>query len=125
AMETSAGVEYRLQTQESAQWYDTFRQQEADLRGNMQRVENFRIDLLHKQIKSELAKVRVTQGACKENRQVIACFDAEVPKDASQKIYLWVQDGWSLNESSFLAEARKANPDLPTLYLYIPARNRS
>ncbi|MDI3799288.1 hypothetical protein QK336_31590, partial [Pseudomonas aeruginosa] len=82
AMETSAGVEYRLQTQESAQWYDTFRQQEADLRGNMQRVENFRIDLLHKQIKSELAKVRVTQGACKENRQVIACFDAEVPKDA-------------------------------------------
>ncbi|MDI3799294.1 hypothetical protein QK336_31620, partial [Pseudomonas aeruginosa] len=31
----------------------------------------------------------------------------------------------SLNESSFLAEARKANPDLPTLYLYIPARNRS
>ncbi|HBO2840674.1 hypothetical protein IPC1288_08730 [Pseudomonas aeruginosa] len=125
AMETSAGVEYRLQTQESAQWYDTFRQQEADLRGNMQRVENFRIDLLHKQIKSELVKVRVTQGACKENRQVIACFDAEVPKDANQKIYLWVQDGWSLNESSFLAEARKANPDLPTLYLYIPARNRS
>lgn len=125
AMNTSAGVEYRLQTQESAQWYDTFRQQEADLRGNMQRVENYRIDLLHKQIKSELAKVRVTQGVSKEIRQVIACFDAEVPNDASQKIYLWVQDGWSLNEASFLAEARKANPDLPTIYLYIPARNRS
>src|SRR5690606_13878136 len=28
-METSVGAEYRLQTQESAQWYDTLRQEEA------------------------------------------------------------------------------------------------
>src|SRR5690625_4663488 len=38
AMDTTVGTEYRLQTQESSQWYDTLRQEEADLRGNMQRV---------------------------------------------------------------------------------------
>ncbi|MFW9674660.1 BREX system P-loop protein BrxC, partial [Vibrio parahaemolyticus] len=53
------------------------------------------------------------------------CFDSELPKDAAQKIYLWVQDGWSTSEASFHAEARGANPDLPTIYLFIPARNRS
>lgn len=125
AMQTAAGLEYRLQTQESSQWYDTFRQQEADLRGNLQRVENHRVDLLHDLIKKQLGQVRPTQGSSKEVRQVVTCFEAEVPSDASKKIYLWVQDGWSTTDASFLADARAANPDLPTIYLFIPARNRS
>jgi hypothetical protein len=41
-MNTSAGVEYRLQTLESQQWHDTFKQQQNDLRGNPQRLETFR-----------------------------------------------------------------------------------
>lgn len=125
AMQTGAGTEYRVQTQESAQWYDTFRQEEADLRGNMQRVENLREDLLHKKVRAELSKVRVTQGKTNEVRQVIPCFDAELPRDADEKVYAWVQDGWSLDENSFLTEARRAPTDSPTIYLYIPARNRS
>lgn len=125
AMQTAAGVEYRLQTQESAQWYDTFRQQEADLRGNLQRVDNQRVDLLHAFIKKQLGQVRLSQGVSNVARPITPCFDSELPKDAAQKIYLWVQDGWSTSEASFHAEARGANPDLPTIYLFIPARNRS
>lgn len=125
AMQTSSGTEYRLQTQESAQWYDTLRQQEADLRGNLQRVENIRVDLLHKELRSQIAKVRLIQGKCNEPRQVIACFDPELPKDASEKIYAWVQDGWALDEKSFTSEARSRNPSEPTIFIYVPARNRS
>ena len=125
AMQTSAGTEYRLQTQESGQWYDTFRTEEADLRGNIPRIENLRVDLLHAFIKKQIAQVRLTQGNCKEVRQVITSFDLELPRDANDKIYAWVQDGWSVDEKSFLTDARSSNPDLPTIYLYIPARNRS
>ena len=125
AMQTSSGTEYRLQTQESAQWYDTLRQQEADLRGNLQRVENIRVDLLHKELRSQIAKVRLIQGKCNEPRQVIACFEPELPKDASEKIYAWVQDGWALDEKSFTSEARSRNPSEPTIFIYVPARNRS
>lgn len=125
AMQTAAGVEYRLQTQESAQWYDTFRQQEADLRGNLQRVDNQRVDLLHAFIKKQLGQVRLSQGVSNVARPITPCFDSELPKDAAQKIYLWVQDGWGPTEASFHAVARGANPDLPTIYLFIPARNRS
>jgi hypothetical protein len=125
AMQTSSGTEYRLQTQESAQWYDTLRQQEADLRGNLQRVDNIRVDLLHKELRSQIAKVRLIQGKCNEPRQVIACFEPELPKDASEKIYAWVQDGWALDEKSFTSEARSRNPSEPTIFIYVPARNRS
>mgnify|MGYP003629453563 CR=1 FL=1 len=124
-METSIGTEYRLQTQESAQWYDTLRQEEADLRGNMQRVENIRVDMLHKELRGQVAKVRLTQGKCNEPRQVIPCFDPELPKDAKEKIYVWVQDGWGIDEKSFLTEARSRQSGEPTIFVFLPARNRS
>lgn len=125
AMQTTAGTEYRIQTQESAQWYDTFRQEEADLSGNLQRVENLRMDLVHKRVRQQLAQIRLTQGKTNEVRQLIPCFDTELPRDADKKIYVWVQDGWNCDEKSFLTESRKAHPDSPTIYVYIPARNRS
>lgn len=125
AMQTSVGTEYRLQTQESAQWYDTLRQEEADLRGNIQRVENIRVDLLHKAVRNDIGKIRLTQGKTNEARQVITSFDAELPRDANEKIYTWVQDGWSIDEKSFVSEARRRQPGEPTIFVFIPARNRS
>ena len=124
-MQTSIGTEYRLQTQESAQWYDTLRQEEADLRGNMQRIENIRVDLLHKELRRQVAQVRLTQGKCNEPRQVIPCFDPELPKDAKEKIYAWVQDGWAVQEKDFLADARSRQAGEPTIFVFVPARNRS
>ena len=125
ALDTSSGVEYRLQTQESSQWHDTYRQQEAEFSGNIQRIENKREDLLHHKIQELANTVRITQGKSKEQRNLLLNFDAEVPKDANKKIYIWVQDGWQNDEKSLLAEAHKANQDMPTLYVYIPARNKS
>jgi len=124
-MQTSAGTEYRLQTQESAQWYDTLRQEEADLRGNPQRTENIRVDMLHKELRRALAQVRLTQGRCNEPRQVILSLDPELPKDAKDKIYAWVQDGWSIDEKSFLSDARSRPAGDPTIFIFVPARNRS
>lgn len=125
AMQTTTGTEYRLQTQESAQWYDTLRQEEADLRGNLQRVENIRVDLLHKELRARIAQVRLTQGKCNEPRQVTPCFEAELPKDANDRIYAWVQDGWGIDERGFMTEARSRKPSEPTIFIYVPARNRS
>ncbi len=125
AMETATGTEYRLQTQESAQWYDTLRQEEADLRGNIRRIENIRVDLLHKDLRQQIGQVRLTQGKCNEPRQIASCFDQELPRDACEKIYAWVQDGWSTSEANFLADARSRQPGEPTIFIYVPARNRS
>lgn len=125
AMNTSVGTEYRLQTQESAQWYDTLRQEEADLRGNPQRIDNIRVDMLQKTVRSELGKIRLTQGQSNEGRQISLSFDTELPKDANEKIYAWIHDGWNSTEANFSLAARRCQPSEPTIFVFIPARNRS
>lgn len=124
-MEGSAGIEYRLQTQESVQWYDRYRQQEAELRGNLQRVDSLRIDRLHAFVNQELGKVRLVQGVSAQARQITPCYDQDLPRDANERIYLWVLDGQTVTESQFQDEARRAALEMPTIYLYIPSRNRS
>ena len=125
ALNTSNGVEYRLQTQESSQWHDTYRQQEAEFSGNAQRIENKREDLFHHSIQAITNNVRISQGKSKESRNLVLNFDPEVPSDANKKIILWVQDGWQNDEKSVLAEAHNASQDMPTIYVFIPARNKS
>ena len=125
AMETRHGKEYRLQTQESSAWHETYRNQEADLVGNSQRVEQEREDLFHKFVNQKISKVRLSQGNCKEPRQVLISYDAELPSDSAKKIYAWVQDGWSTSEKDILADARNIGSDNPTIFVYIPDRNKS
>lgn len=125
ALSTTSGVEYRLQTQESSQWHDTYRQQEAEFSGNMQRIENKREDLFHQRVQDISHCVRMTQGQSKEPRNLLLNFDPEVPGDAHKKIYIWIQDGWRMDEKSLLAEAYNVCQDMPTIYMYIPARNKS
>ena len=125
AMDTRHGKEYRLQTQESSAWHETYRNQEADLVGNSQRVEQEREDLFHKFVNQKISKVRLAQGNCKEPRQVLISYDAELPSDSTKKIYAWVQDGWSTSEKDILADARNIGSDNPTIFVYIPDRNKS
>ncbi|WVM88405.1 hypothetical protein UMZ34_19980 [Halopseudomonas pachastrellae] len=72
-MQTSTGLNTGCKPRKAPR-YDTLRQQEADLRGNMQRVDNIRVDLLHKELRRQIGQVRLTQGKCNEPRQVIACL---------------------------------------------------
>src|SRR5699024_7086116 len=96
-----------------------------DLRGNTQRVENIRADLLQNHVRKEVAKVRLAQGKVNEMRNLHISFDTEVPKDAHEKIYVWVQDGWSVDTNSFTSVARQCEPSEPTIFVFIPAKNRS
>jgi hypothetical protein len=117
--------EYRLQTQESSVWHDTYRQQEADIAGNPQRVDTDRDDLLAKRARQASNGIRLQQGKSNEARNLNLCFDAELPRDANKQLYAWVQHGWQADEKSVIADARADDNKNGTLYVFIPARNRS
>lgn len=120
---TAQGVEYRLQTRESSAWQDEYRHQESELKSSVTRIEQERSDLFRKQALDILRQVRPTQG--KETRDLSASFDAELPKDHAERIVAWIQDGWQTDEKSFLAEARAVGNSDPSLFVYLPARNKS
>ncbi len=120
---TAQGVEYRLQTRESSAWQDEYRHQESELKSSVTRIEQERGDLFRKLAGETLRQVRLTQG--KEARDLSASFDAELPKDHAQRIVAWIQDGWQTDEKSFLAEARAVGNSDPSLFVYLPARNKT
>ncbi len=125
AVTTPSGVEYRLQTAESSAWHDEYRRQEAELKNNIQRLEYERLDLFKNRCQEAMKQVRLAQGQCKEPRNLHASFDNELPKDHATQLYAWFQDGWSTNEQNVVADARNLGNNDPTLFIFIPARNKT
>jgi hypothetical protein len=120
-MQTSAGEEYRLQTVESQQWYDMYRQQESELKSNPQRLEVFRSQEIQQYVRKQVAQARITQGNVAESRTINLEFGTELPSDADKKLYAWVPE---VPEKQFNDLARGANPDTATIYIYVPTTQR-
>lgn len=112
--------EYRLQTKESSAWHDEYRKHEAELAHNPARVDQERVTLFRKAVGEVMKDVRLAQGQCKEVRTVMPCFESTLPSDANKKIYVWIRDGWQMDEKSAIAEARNMGPQSPTIFVYIP-----
>ena len=121
-MNTSAGVEYRLQTVESQHWHDTFRQQQTDLRGNPQRLETFRSHEIQNYIRKQMAQARINQGVTAEGRTIQLCFESELPADAKNRLYAHVLE---TSENAFHDAVRSAGPDDGTLFIHVPNVRRS
>lgn len=125
ALDGGNGIEYRLQTTESSAWYDEFRAQEAELKASPQRIEIQRADMFKARMRETLNKVRLTQGKSNEARTLNPCFDEVLPNDNTKNLYIWVQDGWQIDEKSLLAEAKAKGVDNPTLFAFIPDQNKT
>jgi hypothetical protein len=46
-----------------------------------------------------------------------------LPTDADGKIYIWVRDGWSIDENSVRVDARQAGNTASTIFVHIPKRS--
>lgn len=125
ALAGGSGTEYRLQTRESSAWYDEFRAQEAELKAAPQRVEQKRADLLKARFADVLKKVRVVQGKDNVERKLNPTYDETLPKDHDKSLYLWIQDGWQVDEKSVIAESKAKSADNPTLFAYLPAQHKT
>ena len=126
AVETGQGTEYRMQTAESSAWHDEFRESARRLSDNTQQLLIYRQDLFQKALTQALGRVRVTQGQSRIPRSLIPHYEETLPKDAGQKLYLWVRDGQAGDsESSVKADARRLGPKDPTLLLFVPDQHRT
>jgi hypothetical protein len=125
ALDGGNGIEYRLQTTESSAWHDEFRAQEAELKASPQRIEIQRADMFKARMRETLSKVRLAQGKSNEARTLNISFDEVLPTDNAKNLYIWVQDGWQIDEKSMLAEAKSRGVDNPTLFAFIPDQNKT
>lgn len=116
-------AEYRIQTEESAAWNDSFMNQRAILASQGHALEHERDTRIRKLFGETVGRLSLVQGNAKVAREVSPLFDATLPKDADQRIYVWVRDGWSTDENAVRAEARQAGSESPTVFLFLPKRH--
>lgn len=117
------GEEYRIQTEESTAWNDAFLNHRSNIANQQHVVEDERDRRIRKMFGDISRRLSLQQGQSNVSREVVSCFDAELPKDAHSRIYLWVREGWSSDENSVRAEARQAGSDSPTVFVFIPKRH--
>jgi hypothetical protein len=117
------GDEYRIQTEESAAWNDEFLNQQSLLANAVHRIEAERMDRIRGNFSKIVKKLSLTQGASTVNRDIFPVFDAQLPADSNQKIYIWIRDGWRDSENSVIADARQAGNQSPTVFVFIPKRS--
>ncbi|MDA3895902.1 MAG: BREX system P-loop protein BrxC [Desulfobacteraceae bacterium] len=117
------GDEYRIQTEESAAWNDEFQNQRSQLANTAHRIEAERVDRIRAGFSILVKKLSLTQGTSIVSRDIFPVFDAQLPSDHTQKIYIWIRDGWRDPENTVLADARQAGNHSPTVFVYIPRRS--
>lgn len=115
--------EYRIQTEESAAWNDAFMNHRANLANQAHTLEHERDTRIRKMYSEVVGRLQLTQGDSRVPREAGPLFDAELPKDADQRIYIWVRDGWGTDENAVRAEARQAGSGSPTVFAFLPKRH--
>lgn len=116
-------AEYRIQTEESAAWNDTFMNHRANLASQGHSLEHERDTRIRKLFGDVAGRQSLLQGSAKVSREISPVFDAVLPKDADQRIYVWVRDGWSIDENTVKADARQAGSSAATVFVYLPNRH--
>ena len=70
-----------------------------------------------------VGKLSLTQGNSKVPRDTFPIFDSQLPDDENKRIYVWVRDGWSIDENSVQVESRQPGNQSPTVFVFIPKRS--
>jgi hypothetical protein len=117
------GEEYRIQTEESAAWNDEFLSQRSRLANETYRIESEREDRIKKKFGQTANAMSIIHGDSRVNRTITPIFDSVLPADADERLYVWVRNGWNVDENSVQADARQVGNQSPTIFVFIPKRS--
>jgi len=115
--------EYRIQTDESRAWNDEFAAQVNQIANDSHSIETERNSRLRTRFNQVAGKLNRLQGNAKVPRSPQIVFDAELPADAGERLYVWVRSGWTVDQNSVQADARQAGTDSPTVFVFLPRRS--
>ncbi|MFW5874810.1 MAG: BREX system P-loop protein BrxC, partial [bacterium] len=117
------GEDYRIQTAESAAWNDEFHHQKSQLANEAYRLETERDDRIRQKFNQLVGNISINQGESKVTRNAFPVFENQLPADSDRKVYIWVRDGWSVDENTVKIDARQAGHESSTVFVHIPKRS--
>ncbi len=115
--------QYRIQTEESVAWNDSFEKHRNSLSSETHRIDGEREKRIQGTFNTLLSTIRLFQGQANVPRNLHITFDPQLPNDADKRLYVWVRTGWITKEEIVQSEARQAGNASPTVFVFIPKRN--
>jgi hypothetical protein len=114
------GEEYRLQTEEGAEWERDYRGRLAGIRDDSARLSTLRSERLVAAVESSLGGLKLTQGSSRTPRKVALHWGQEEPAANEAEVPVWVRDEWSATEASVKTSAAEAGDQSPVVFVFMP-----
>lgn len=115
--------EYRLQTEEGAEWEKDCRSRLSAIRDDAAKLATLRNERLYRAVDETLAGLRIAHGKSKTPRKIAVHFGADEPVGNEADIPVWIRDEWSVTESAVKKAAAQAGDDDPVVHILLPKRD--
>ncbi len=114
------GEEYRLQTEEGAEWTKEFNQRRAAIRDDATRMSQLRNEWLVGAVDTELGGLFLLHGDSKEKRKLDRHWGDDEPVVDGSAIPVWIRDEWNVTESKAKEAAARAGDESPVVFVLLP-----
>ncbi len=114
------GDEYRLQTEEGAEWTKEFNQRRAAIRDDATRMSQLRNEWLVGAVDTELGGLFLLHGDSKEKRKLDRHWGDDEPVVDGSAIPVWIRDEWNVTESKAKEAAARAGDESPIVFVLLP-----
>jgi hypothetical protein len=114
------GDEFRLQTEEGAEWTKEFSQRRASIRDDASRMSQLRNDWLLKFVDDELSGIKLVHGESKTPRKFDRFWGDDEPTPDGTAIPIWIRDEWNITEAKAKDAAARAGNDSPIVFVLLP-----
>jgi hypothetical protein len=112
--------EYRLQTEEGAEWEKDYRSRFAVMRDDATRMNQLRTERLVAAVEAALGGLKLTHGASKTPRKIDIHWAQDEPTAGEGGVPVWIRDEWSVTPSAVRKSASEASEDSPTVFVLLP-----
>ncbi|HOW26030.1 MAG TPA: BREX system P-loop protein BrxC [Bacteroidales bacterium] len=110
--------EFRLQTRIGSEWEQEFTNQASKIRNDDAKLYEQRRSKILAALKGKLSSTYFQQGKSKIRRDFLL-YSGDTRPPVTDKLNLWIRDGWIENENTLLDEIRAEGTDEPLGYLYL------
>lgn len=114
--------EYRLQTEEGAEWEKDYRSRLVAIRDDASRMSQLRNERLLQAVDAALGGLKLTQGTSKTPRKVDLHWGQDEPSTSEGDVPVWIRDEWSVTEAAVKKSAAEAGDESPIVFVFLPKR---
>ncbi|MDF1595131.1 MAG: BREX system P-loop protein BrxC [Acidimicrobiia bacterium] len=112
--------EYRLQTEEGAEWEKEYSSRLAAIRDDASRMNQLRSERIVAAVDGALSGLKLAQGASKTPRKVQTYWGQDEPSTVDGDVPVWIRDEWSVTESAVKKSAAEAGDESPVVFVLLP-----